>query len=109
MRHLVIPIAISSGLVGCGGTASEPPPPPPPADGAPAADAQVADPGDLLAAGSWSCLEGARHDGDRVVIDPIDRWIVGYAPAPATANPPLLLVGPRLEVAGGFRLSMRIS
>jgi len=102
MRRLAIAIVVSSGLVGCGGAASEPPPPPP------AADARVADPGDLLAAGSWRCLEGARHDGDRVVIDPIDRWIVGYEPAPRTANPPLLLVGPRLEVAGGFRVSMRI-
>src|SRR5436190_1825690 len=71
-------------------------------------DAAPVDPGDLLA-GSWTCLEGATPDGDAVRIAPIDRWIVGYEPAPRTANPPIMLVGPHLEVTGGFRLQVNLS
>jgi len=103
--------------LGCGDTASQPPP----ARGLDAAaagpdataagpDAAPVDPGDLLAAGSWTCLEGAHAQGSTLVIDPIDRWIVGYAPAPRTPNPPIMLVGPHLELGGdGFSVSARLS
>jgi endo-1,4-beta-xylanase len=72
-------------------------------------DGRVADPGDLLAVGSWECLEGARAEGEGVVIEGNDRWIIGYEAGQATANPPVMLIGPRLEVEGGFRVAMRIA
>src|SRR5689334_12752798 len=100
MRLLPIVVAV---LAGCGS--------PPPDEGGDAGggDAAPVDPGDLLAAGSWQCLEGAAPDGDGLRIAPIDRWIVGYQPEPRTANPPIMLAGPHLEVTGGFRISMRLS
>jgi endo-1,4-beta-xylanase len=78
--------------------------------GEPPDAAIVIDPHDALHGGSWSCLEGAVQAASGAVdIAPIDRWIVGYEPAPRTANPPIMMVGPRLELGGGrFTLDLEL-
>jgi endo-1,4-beta-xylanase len=110
-QHTILALLLAAG---CGSAG----PAVPDADGSvtpddaslPGADAAVAvDPHDALA-GSWSCLEGATQAASGAVdIRPIDRWIVGYEPAPRTANPPIMMVGPRLALAGGaFTLELEL-
>ncbi|GAA2836241.1 endo-1,4-beta-xylanase [Crossiella cryophila] len=93
MRRIVGALLLVAGLTGSSATAIA----------APAA------PVELIAGQDWTRLAGAEVTGQGVRISALDRWIVGTDGKRFQPNPPVNLLGPRLEVAGDFRLDAGIS